>query len=610
MRRRLVTALALVAAVSAAPRAQPPAPAPQAPQPPTFRAGVGVVRVDVTVVDDDGRPVTDLTRGDFEVREDGEVQPIQVFERLELTGEPPAGSDASLTIRSADHARQEAARDDVRILVMFVDDYHLAYGALEDNRLRRDLVRFVQASMKPMDLFAVMGPLTPMSDLGLTRDPALLIKRINALQGRLGGFVPPRSALEAAHMQLGAGDLNRIRAQVTLSALNALAVHLGGLRDGRKSVLFVSQGPPTRAGGLDLFSDLQAIIASANRSNVVIHTLDPRQLGSARRIGAVNESLSADTGGRRIGLINDFSKALEGVMSDASQYYMLGYEPQRQVTDGTFHRLAVKVARRGVRVIARSGYFAPRPEEVYTAAAAAAAASAVPSDVTLALDQLKVAERRTTVSDWLGLGVANGSSRNMTLIYESVQSGASTRASAVDVEVTMPDGGKHVRQPEASGGGLWVDRLVLPRGRTLLRATVRDGTGETLDTWSREVVLNESTPIASTPVLYRITAPAQARALREGAAVAPSAVRRLRRTERAIVRWTLVDRESTASVEAEITNRQGARVSRLAVSRPSPELAQVELPLAGLAQADYVLRLTQAHEASPVSATLAFAIVP
>jgi hypothetical protein len=139
---------------------------------------------------------------------------------------------------------------------------------------------------------------------------------------------------------------------------------------------------------------------------------------------------------------------------------------------------------------------------------------------------------------------------------------------------------------------------------------VRDGTGETLDTWSREVVLNESTPIASTPVLYRITAPAQARALREGAAVAPSAVRRLRRTERAIVRWTLVDRESTASVEAEITNRQGARVSRLAVSRPSPELAQVELPLAGLAQADYVLRLTQAHEASPVSATLAFAIVP
>jgi hypothetical protein len=343
---------------------------------------------------------------------------------------------------------------------------------------------------------------------------------------------------------------------------------------------------------------------------VVIHTLDPRQLGGARRIGAVNDALSADTGGRRIGLINDFSKPLLGVMSDASQYYMLGYEPRRQATDGKFHRLAVKVARRGVRVVARNGYFAPKPEEVYTAAAEAALAAAVPSDVTVALDQLKADARRTTVSDWVGLGALNGGVRPATLVYEALPIGAAARPDAVDIVVTTPDGGKQARQPETSGNGVWIDRLELPKGRTLVRATVRDGNGETLDTWSREIVLDDATPVASTPALYRITAPAQARALREGAVVTPSAVRRLRRTERAIVRWTLVEPGPADTITAEIANRQGARVIPLDVSRPAAQTAQVELPLGGLAQAEYVLRLSQSRPGGRVSATLAFAIVP
>ena len=612
MRRRLVVALAVLAVAAADPRAQAPAPAPpsQAPQPPTFRAGVGVVRVDVSVVDDDGEPVTDLTKDDFELREDGEIQKVQLFERMYLSGEPAAGSDASLVIRSPDHARQEAERDDVRLLVIFLDDYHIAYGPLEDTRLRRDLVRFVQGALKPTDLFAVMGPLTPISDLGLTRDSAELVKRINTLQGRLGGFVPPRSAIEQAHMQFGAGNLARIRAQVTLSALNALVVHLGGLREGRKSVLFVSQGPPPRVAGSDLYSEFQTIVAAANRNNVVIHTLDPRQLGAASQHSPANESLSSETGGRRMGLTNDFTRPLAGVMADASHYYLLGYEPPRQAADGRFHRLAVKVARRGVRVLARSGYWAPKAEEVYTAAAAAAAASSVPPDVTYALDQLKVQGRRTAVSDWVGLGAVNGTLRQATLIFEAIQGGGTPAASSVDVELITPDGNKVTRRPEGTGRGLWVDHIELPKGRTTVRTTVRDGKGDTIDSWSREIVLDDAASTASTPALYRITAPAQARALREGAAVTPSAVRRLRRTERAIVRWTLLEPGDANTIEAEIANRQGARVSRLTVARPVPGIAQVELPLAGLAQADYVLRLTEPRPAGAVSATLAFAIVP
>ena len=113
----------------------------------------------MTVIGRNSLPVTDLTREDFEVREDGVVQRVQLFQHVSLSGQPPAGSDESLAIRSPDHARQEAARDDVRLLVIFLDDYHLKFGAIADTRLRRDLVNFIQAEMRPLDLFAVMGPL-------------------------------------------------------------------------------------------------------------------------------------------------------------------------------------------------------------------------------------------------------------------------------------------------------------------------------------------------------------------------------------------------------------------------------------------------------------------
>ena len=66
------------------------APAPQggAPPPqggaPTFRTGVNLVRVDVIVADDDGNPVTDLTKEEFEIIEDGRPQTIELFRHIRI----------------------------------------------------------------------------------------------------------------------------------------------------------------------------------------------------------------------------------------------------------------------------------------------------------------------------------------------------------------------------------------------------------------------------------------------------------------------------------------------------------------------------------------------
>ena len=81
----LVTvAVAAVTLTGQQPPAQPPAgqqppPPPAGQQPPVFKAGTNQVRVDVTVLDQKGQPLTNLTKDDFDVREDGIPQTIDTI---------------------------------------------------------------------------------------------------------------------------------------------------------------------------------------------------------------------------------------------------------------------------------------------------------------------------------------------------------------------------------------------------------------------------------------------------------------------------------------------------------------------------------------------------
>jgi VWFA-related protein len=611
VRTSLASGLLAVALLAAGPAAQQPPATPAPPQPPTFRVGVGAVRVDVTVIGRNGLPVTDLTRDDFEVREDSVVQRVQLFQHVSLSGQPPAGSDESLAIRSTDHARQEAARDDVRLLVIFIDDYHLKFGAIADTRLRRDLVNFIQAEMRPLDLFAVMGPLTPISDLGLTRDRNSLLERVNHVQGRLGGFVPPRSPIEEAHMRLGGGDLTRIRAQVSLSALESLAVHLGGLREGRKSILYVSQGPPMLRGGADLTGALRDVIVAANRNNVTIHTLDPRQLGEARLISDSNAALSSDTGGRRIGLTNDFTRPLQGVMADASAYYLLGYESPATAADGKFRKIDVDVRRGGVRVIARTGYWAPRPEDLRTSAKASSE-PAVPPEVAEALDSLKDQLRRIAVADWIGVRPLDSGQSQVTVVFETLAARAAPRVGVVELEVTGPDGVKSNPTPLEEPAGVWAVRFEAPPGRLRTRATVRNTAGEEIDSWSHDTIVPLATDgsLVGTPIVYRPASVLQYRALMAGTEIAPSAVRRFRRTDRAVVRLAMAA-HLKAPVDVQLLNRQGVPLKTMAAAAaPAPAEVQVELPLGSLAFADYVLRFTVTLSGGKTTRLVPFTLAP
>ena len=572
---------------------------------PTFRTGVSTVRVDVTVSGRDHQPVEDLEAEDFEIREDDVPQTVESLQFIRLTGYPPAHSDESLAIRSPEHAAQEAARDDVRLLVIFIDDYHLTHGPLADHQLRRMLRRFIVSEMRPLDLVAVMSPLTPMSHLRLTRDRQEVVEQIDIARGRLGGFVAPRSPLEENQLALGGVQ---VRAQVTFSALESLVVHLSGLREGRKSVLFVSEGPPLVTDRLPLWDRLEDVVTAANTGNVTIHTLDPRDLGTAPFTNGANEALSAETGGRRLAQSNDYTRALKAVMADASAYYLLGYTPTRPIDDGRFHKIEVRVKRKGLRVLARKGYWAPTAEELRPRFVVR-----TPPEIARVLTSLELSTRAQVVTDWVGLGPMERSRRPVTVICAPASGRAPAPIGSVTIEVMGEDDTVLSAHDAAHAeDGAWVTRFDAGPEARRLRISVADPLGERLDSWLRPLELPpDGTSAIGTPQVFHPKTVAAWRALLAGGDMVPAVDRHFRRTDLVVVRLPLATGAGASDVRAELVNRHGETLLRLPVERSAAQMSpQVELPIASLAQADYVLRLTATANGATTARLVPFAVVP
>jgi VWFA-related protein len=299
-----------------------------------FRGGTSQVRVDVTVLDKRGEPITNLTRDDFDLLEDGQPQSIDTVKLIEANGKAldDRADDMSLEIRSASHALAEAARDDVRVFIIFWDEYHIGQMA-PSIRAREALESFVQTAFGPTDLVAVMDQLTPTDAIRFTRDRRALADQVHQLKGRQGVYVPTRSAIEDAAMSRGPG-IEIVRAQVTSSALESTIDYLGSIKEGRKSILFVSQtiGPigPSQSDTIDW---LDHAIREANANNVTIYSLDPRGLDMNMRRSDVLISLANNTGGKQF--TNNYpAESLKEIVKNASAFYLLGYSLWAGATPG------------------------------------------------------------------------------------------------------------------------------------------------------------------------------------------------------------------------------------------------------------------------------------
>ena len=143
-------------------------PSKASPRAPIFRGGINFVRVDVIVDDRKDQPVTNLSQADFEVLEDGKPQSVEQFSLVKVDGNPRPGAPPPAEIRNRGDEELIANREDVRVFVFFLDDYHVRRA--NSMTVRDPLTRFVQNQLRPNDIVALMYPLSPVTDLSFTRN--------------------------------------------------------------------------------------------------------------------------------------------------------------------------------------------------------------------------------------------------------------------------------------------------------------------------------------------------------------------------------------------------------------------------------------------------------
>jgi len=468
------------------PPSQPPTQQSPQQRPPVIRSGINFVSVDVIVTDKkSGNVVLDMKQDDFEVREDKKPQTIQTFDRVTID---PLTADAAPqhAITSVDEEEAAARDPNTRLFILFLDDYHVKRGS--DLSVRPPLIDFIQNQLAPQDMVAVMYPLTPFTALTFTRSKSSLISSVNNFLGRKGDYTP-RNEFEEKYAYYPAQQVEQIRNDITITALEGAAIKLGGMREGRKSIIYVSEGftanlpvqlndpvaalphvgntaqpgrdpaynPRAEAdkffNSTDLQGRLKEVFDTCNRNNTSIYAVDPRGLAAAEYDIDKGVSLQTDhdnlnstidslytlannTDGRAIVNRNDLAAGMKQIIRDASGYYLLGYTSASAPTDGKFHQIDVRVKRPNVEVRYRKGYFA------YTAAEAARAKeppkAGPPPAIANALNSI-VEPTRTghAARFWTGTDRgANGQTR-LTFVWEGIVSGDAARASEVPARVML-----------------------------------------------------------------------------------------------------------------------------------------------------------------------------
>lgn len=354
MPRRLFPGVLIAIVAAATLVAQTPQPAQPVQAPPTFRADVQMIDVDVVVTDKDGKPVKDLTRDDFEIVDHDKVQDVRTFTLIDL----PIESLSALAARRAEVEPDVVTntQPEGRTYVLLVDT------AETDLRARHLTERWLDEVVQPSDRVAIVyaqGSTT--NSQTFTSSRRLLLNGINRM---IRGGSNARANVDEATRQLD-----------TLQAIQDISERLGTIPGRRKAIVWITRYPPSlqpqtdslfsRRGADILLAWEQAARAAVN-NNVAVYPVDVSGLTTELGIRSLIHTdsireVAEETGGVPVGAnTNDFSRGFATIVQDASSYYLLGYSPEPARDDGKFHSISVRVKRPDVTVRARRGYYAER----------------------------------------------------------------------------------------------------------------------------------------------------------------------------------------------------------------------------------------------------------
>ena len=260
-------------------------------QQPTFSTKVAAVRVDVSVTQR-GKLVPNLTAQDFEVRDNGVLQQVDLatFEQVPL-------------------------------------NVHLALDL--SHSVSGERLRDVKAAGQ-----AVLDGMTP-------RDKALLLTFNHAVHLReplTANLGQVRSALERAE---SSGD-------TALYDATYAAMVAGEADPGRDLMLVFSDGRDTAS-----WLEAETVLEAARRSDVVVYGISVRGSRSTRFLGALGAATGGEA--FEVDTTSDLRVRFLTILNGFRQRYLVSYSP-RGVQRGGWHKLDVKIRGGAGTVRARPGY--------------------------------------------------------------------------------------------------------------------------------------------------------------------------------------------------------------------------------------------------------------
>lgn len=330
--------LALLAGLAAAPQ-------PERPQQP-FIEHVEVARVliDARVLDDRGRPVTDLGPSDFEVRLDGRVARV---ESAEWVGSPPPADEPSTHPAAGIRATEEGSRG--RLVVFLVQ------RDLEPSRIG-GLMRIghrVEALLRPLTRDDRVAVVSFDSRLRLWTDFTSDLERVRTILAEDVIRRRPGAVSLAPDVSLGPAFLRRATAGVhgIEHALRHVAESLERL-PGAKSLILLGYGfgrwsPMT---GVTLMDGYDEASAALQRARVAVFTLNVTQ-ADYNSLQAGLQTVAAETGGMYASTFVFPDLAIQRVTRALAGHYVLFAE--KPDLERGLHRIDVRLVGRKGRVFAR-----------------------------------------------------------------------------------------------------------------------------------------------------------------------------------------------------------------------------------------------------------------
>jgi VWFA-related protein len=369
-----------------------------------FRAGVELIQLDVSVLNDKREPVRGLTLQDFTVLENGVPRPIRAFTAVDLPARTRASEPAWAGAAPPDIATNQIGGQDGR-LVMILMDRSIPHE--QPTVTARKIATGAVEALGPHDMGALVSTSGGVPQL-LTADRARLIEAINRRDWSTDSDVFPWRLIATNTADSALSDGRCLCGLCVLETITAISNGVRAAPRKRKVLLFIGAGVFVQSGPRAMAADVgcdnrlrdarRTMFDSLALSNLTVHSIDPRGLvtlgpqtrastrggfdrpvrsGPFERLEAQREEttellatqgtlqvLPEQTGGRAVMNTNAPEQTVPDILRESEAYYVLGFERGTAGRAEVPRALEVKVARTGLHVHAQRQYVLPSGEHV------------------------------------------------------------------------------------------------------------------------------------------------------------------------------------------------------------------------------------------------------